>query len=121
MKTREKIDEYKDNADVLRQFVQEVNSYDGTLESYEWQEFDDDFFDTYFSGKPDEAARAVFFGEIQNWMDEYIRFNAYGNLESANDFTVDKELIEGADEILDRVAELVDEGNIDIEWILEHN
>ena len=45
-------------------------------------EFDDDFFQTYYYNKPEEAARAVFFGKIHNWGDEYITFNGYGNLES---------------------------------------
>lgn len=44
-------------------------------------EFDDDFFDVYFSNKM-EVCRATFFGEINNWLDPYIRFNGYGNLES---------------------------------------
>jgi len=116
--TRQKLDEYKENAEVLRELVGEVNSWDGSLEDYEWREFDDYFFKDYFTD-PQEAARATFFGDIDNWMDEYIRFNAYGNLESASDYHVEKELLENADEILDRVAELVDEDKIDIEYILE--
>lgn len=44
-------------------------------------EFDDDFFDDYFSNNM-EVSRATFFGEINNWLDPYIRFNGYGNLES---------------------------------------
>ena len=47
--------------------------------------FDDEFFNTYFSD-PMEAARATFFGKIESWSDEYIRFNAYGNLESLNEY-----------------------------------
>jgi hypothetical protein len=48
-------------------------------------EFTEDFFNTYFTS-PLEAARKVFFGNIQNWCDSYIRFNGYGNLESLTDF-----------------------------------
>lgn len=29
-----------------------------------------------------DAARATYFGDIRNWNDPYIRFNAYGNLET---------------------------------------
>ena len=55
-------------------------------------DFDEEFFNMAFEGKePIEICRATFFGNIQNWSDEYIRFNAYGNLESLSEFVaVDK-------------------------------
>ena len=49
-----------------------------------WVPFDDDFWETYFKDNPYEAARATYFGNIQNWNDEYIRFNGYGNLETTH-------------------------------------
>ena len=48
-------------------------------------EFTEDFFNTYFTS-PLEAAQKVFFGNVQNWCDPYIRFNGYGNLESLTDY-----------------------------------
>lgn len=48
-------------------------------------EFTEDFFDTYFTS-PLEAAQKIFFGNVQNWCDPYIRFNGYGNLESLTDY-----------------------------------
>ena len=53
--------------------------------------FDEEFFDMAFSN-PMEAARATFFGDIENWSDEYIRFNGYGNLESVSAYDVDDEI-----------------------------
>ena len=105
----------RDNFDLFRDLVSEVNGWDGSLESYEVYEFDDDFFNTYFEGKPEEAARATFFGKIENWNDEYIRFNGYGNLESLNDYAYEKELNKGADEIIDRVIDEYD--NLDTDGI----
>lgn len=52
-------------------------------------EFIEDFFNSYFAS-PLEAAQKVFFGNIQNWCDPYIRFNGYGNLESLTDFQAAK-------------------------------
>lgn len=52
--------------------------------------FDEEFFDMAFSS-PMDAARATFFGNIQSWNDEYIRFNAYGNLESLSEYDVQGE------------------------------
>ena len=42
--------------------------------------FDDDFFDNFFESKM-EVCRATCYGEV-NFTDEFIRLNAYGNLES---------------------------------------
>ena len=50
----------------------------------DWVPFDDDFFETYFCENPQEAARATYFGNIRNWNDPYIHFNAYGNLETTH-------------------------------------
>lgn len=54
-------------------------------------EFDEDFFETYFSGKPYDAARATHFGEV-NWNDEYIRFDGYGNLKSIRKYNIEREI-----------------------------
>lgn len=47
-------------------------------------DFDEEFFELFFEGRPMEIARAVHFGDIQNWNDNYIRFDGYGNLVSFN-------------------------------------
>ena len=60
--------------------------------------FDEDFFNTYFSN-PMEAARATFFGKIESWCDEYIKFNAYGNLESMTEYDVLEEIDNYLEEI----------------------
>ena len=46
--------------------------------------FDDDFFHTFFSDKPMEAARRTAFGYV-NWSDGYITFDGYGNFKSIAD------------------------------------
>ena len=116
---KKQLQSLKDNTDALAYMVQEVSSWDGSLDSYEIYEFDDDFFSTYFDGKPEEAARATFFGNIQNWMDDYIRFNGYGNLESLSGYQRNDELRAGADEIVERYTELVEKGDIEADYLLE--
>ena len=54
-------------------------------------DFDEDFFNTYFEN-PMEAARATFFGKIESWSDDYIKFNAYGNLVSLNEYRAMEEI-----------------------------
>lgn len=69
----------------------------------DWQPNDDEFWEIYFDDNPQEAARATYFGDIKNWNDPYIRFNAYGNLETT--YKIDYKPYE--DEILE-------------EWLNQH-
>ena len=85
-----------DKVAVYREYCLNVQSY-GIPEV-----FDEEFFDIYFSSTID-AARAVFFGHIQNWSDEYIRFDAYGNLESLSEGEV-------LEEIDERLEDMYNEG-----------
>ena len=48
-----------------------------------------------------EAARAVYFGNIECWSDEYIRFNGYGNLESLSE----SQAANFADDFTDKIYE----------------
>ena len=62
--------------------------------------FDEDFFKVFFDGEnPMDVARAVYFGNIQSWEDEYIRFNAYGNLETFSVWDAEEEANNHTDEI----------------------
>lgn len=53
------------------------------FDAYNWYYFDENFFDDFGISAYD-AARATCFGEV-NWTDKYIRYNAYGNFETANE------------------------------------
>lgn len=65
-------------------------------------DFDEEFFEMAFEGQePMEICRATFFGDIKSWSDEYIRFNAYGNLESLSEFDAVEEAEDYIEEIYD--------------------
>ena len=64
-------------------------------------DFDDEFFELFFSNKPMEAARAASFGDV-NWSDDYISFDGYGNLKS-----------------LSNPIHAIDENAL-IEWLIEN-
>ncbi len=82
MRTLEQITEALENlsdselVDVWNGYCQDTNNPDAELHA-----FDDEFFEIYFSN-PGEAARATFFGDIENWACKYVTFNGYGNLEA---------------------------------------
>lgn len=50
---------------------------------------------------PVEAARATFFGNIQNWCDDYFFVNGEGNFESMSEYQFQKMLKNNADEIIE--------------------
>ena len=84
--------------DKIRCFNEYAREYCSDDELFE---FDEDFFNTYFEGNPMEAVRSCFFGDIQNWSDEYIRFNGYGNLVSMSEW----EAADWADGYVDDIYE----------------
>lgn len=98
--------------DKLMAMVQEVNSWDGTLEYLDMWENDRDFFDTFYSGEPMEVARAVQFGEY-DYRDDYVTINAYGNLVSYSDYELEELLEDYKEEIIERYNELVEDGSIE--------
>lgn len=68
--------------DDLAQLLQHMNAYDGCFEEATYYDMDE--FDEFMSNyTPMEIAQMIYFGEF-NPNDEYFRFNAYGNLESAD-------------------------------------
>lgn len=111
----EKLIEYlKENVDVIDSMVNECNSWDGSLESYKWYNHDEDFYETFFESR-DEVARAVYYGgDSYRYMDSYVRFNAYGNLETCCEYDIERDLIDGVEEIFDTWLELYKNDNIDL-------
>ena len=107
------IEYLKENVDVISELVSECNSWNSSLEDYEWLEHDEYFYDTYFSSK-DEIARAVYYGgDGYRYTDPYIRFNAYGNLNTCTEWEREKDLIDGVEYIFDTWLELYRDNNVD--------
>lgn len=96
----------------LREMVEQVNSWGGSLENLEYRENDDDFFNTFFSDNVIEAVRAVSFRDY-NYSDDFVKFDAYGNLKSASEYEFERELEDNADEIAESYLKLIESGEID--------
>lgn len=90
----------------LMSIVSDINSYDGSFDDVQWWENDEDFFNTYYADDIMGAVRAVCYGEY-NFTDEYVKINAYGNLETTN--YIQDELEGYVDEIVDHLVEDWDE------------
>lgn len=113
MKKFEKIKNYLlGNEEELRSIVQEINSYNGSLDNLNFYENDEEFFNTFFADNPMEVARATFYGNYK-YCDQYVRFNGYGNLESFDEYEAMKEIKAYIDDIVTCLLECWEELYID--------
>lgn len=92
----------------LKEMVADVNSWNGQLEEYYFYENDEYFFRDFFTDKVDEAVRATYYGDY-DYMDDYVHFNAYGNLDSINEFEYDRLIETSKDEIIETYIEYIDD------------
>jgi len=92
-----------ENFEELESTVRALNSYDGCLEHLEIYENDDEFFEMFFD-TPLELARAVCYGNYQ-YLDNYVRFDGYGNLETLDEWKYQNELKSRIDEIVNELIE----------------
>ena len=113
MKNFESIKNYLlGNEKELLNIVQEINSYNGSLDNLNFYENDEDFFNTFFADNPMEVARATFYGNYK-YCDQYVRFNGYGNLESFDEYEAMKEIKAYIDDIVTCLLECWEELYID--------
>lgn len=108
----EKLEQLKNEVtfEELQEMLYDCIGYDGSFEDLDYRENDEYFFETYFRTK-DEVARAICYGNY-NYMDDFVRFNAYGNLESASKYQVEEEIENYKEEIIERYLELYENKNI---------
>lgn len=94
----------------LNEMVQDCISYDGSFDDLDYQMNDEEFFEVYFKDKM-EVARAICYGNY-NYMDAYVKFNAYGNLESCDEWERNKDIEDRKEEIVDHYLELYSDDNV---------
>lgn len=102
------------NFESIFSLIADVNSWNDSLDFLRYEINDEDFFNIYFENKPDEAVRAVCYGNYK-YTEEFVILNAYGNLVSANEWELKKEYKEYIDEIIDAIISAYNEGGIDID------
>lgn len=88
-----------EKVDIHNTYARENNPDDEIYEN------DEEFFETYFEGRPFEAVRSSYFGHYK-FSDNYVWFNGYANLDSSN--FVDEMPIY-VDEMIDWLIENYDE------------
>lgn len=83
-----------DKINLYREYQREIGDEE------EWYDFNEEFFELSFTN-PMDAVRAWHFGRGGNnlWNDDYIHFNAYGNLETASVYAVAAEADDHVGEI----------------------
>lgn len=98
----ERMEKTQEQGQVLADMVCEVYFLDGGLEEYYYYDFDEEFFNNFYIDRPMEACRAMFFGNVKSWNDEYIRINDLGNLESMSDWEYGELLVDNTNEIIEK-------------------
>ena len=95
----------------LKEMVQEVNSWDGSLGDYDYMEIEQ-INELFHSVEPLEILRMAHFGEF-DWNDDYFIVNDCGNLDSINEFEFEELLKDNQAEITERYNELIESGEIE--------
>ena len=103
----------------LNELCREISLYSGIYSDVMYYENDDDFFVTFYSDDVMEAVRAVCYGEY-TFTDDYVRIDAYGNLQSASELEVEEELSGYVDDFIMNLLDDKDMRNsIDIDSTLK--
>ena len=95
----------------LKEMLQEVNGWDGSLGDYDYMEMGQ-LDEMLISVEPTEVLRMAHFGEF-NWSDDYFTINVYGNLESISEFEFEELLKDNHDEIVGCYNKLVESEEIE--------
>lgn len=89
-----------ENMEELQNVVRKINSWNNGLDHLDYHDNDEDFFNTYFEGEPMKAVRAAVYGDY-HYMNDYVKFDGYGNLVSLSEYDMEEELKENIEEIMD--------------------
>ena len=94
------------NMEVTRDLVFRLNNWNSCLDYLDV--LDIEYLDEYLDGcTPTEIANKIFYGDF-NPNDNYFRFNAYANLESLNEYKLERWYSIYIDEIVDALLENID-------------
>lgn len=95
-----------------RALVDDVNAYGGGYEDLMFYDNEEEFFETFFEGRPAEAVRATYFGHYE-FAAPLVRVNVYGNLDTFYESDAEEEIDGYLDDVLDNFARLLADGNVD--------
>ncbi|WP_214525740.1 hypothetical protein [Staphylococcus pseudintermedius] len=102
----------------LQYMVQDMCNYDGRLEDLYIYDMND-FNEIMYGQSPLWIATRIFFGKFDP-IDEFFKYNGYGNLESLNFYEYGDELQKYRKEIVSNYIEMVEDGKIeDVNNLLE--
>ena len=104
-----------ENFDMVFNLVQIINSYDGSFSEIEYFYNTDEFFEMFFGLNTMDAIRAVCYGDYRI-NEEFVKFNAYNNLESANKYEVLNDYEFYKEELADKLIAIADECDIYIDF-----
>lgn len=102
-------DDLVEKSEIVSRFDDEIELCEYVLENYidrsDYPELDvwcdlDEMIEVCFTS-PIEASKAIFFGNVYSWNDEYFYFNGYGNIESMGRYQYEELLLSYKQEFLE--------------------
>lgn len=109
------MDEVED--DKILEMVRACNSWDGSLEEFNYEDNEEEFFNTYFYNKPYDVARAITNGSY-DFYDGYLKFDYCDkSITSYSWNDVVQELFSGRETIIDTFINLLEGGGVDEDCI----
>ena len=94
--------------ETLRNMINEINGWDGSLENLEFYHIED--FNFIMEGHtPEFIAHRIHFGDF-NPTHDYFRFKGYGNIETISVWELERVIEDWADDIVIAYKELSNEG-----------
>lgn len=91
--------------ELLSKMVEELNGSDGSSYNDLMVSSISDLCERNFPEDPYEAARAVYFGKINNWSSHFMRIDGNGNVEEITEQKFNEEILGEQEEIMDDYLE----------------
>lgn len=92
-----------DNVDILEMLVNELNSLNGSLDHLQFFDNDEETLAMLYATHMD-AVQATYYGDYR-YMDEFVRLDGYGNLESFDEGAKIRELQFYVDEVIENLID----------------
>lgn len=107
--------------ELLSKMVEELNGTDGSSYNDLMVSSISDLCERNFPEDPYEAARAVYFGKINNWSSHFMRIDGNGNVEEITEQNFKEEILNESQEIMEDYLENFgeDETYLELEEIIQ--
>lgn len=106
--------EENDEVSILEDLMRAVDDYNGLFDGLRVYENDECTLRMFFGDELEDLARAICYGDY-NYNDNFLRLDGYGNIETLNEYELEREVLEYKDDIINAFIDLVESGDLNLE------